>query len=200
MQQDIFSAGTAPGSPTTENEIKTLICYLLTKTQRSLTFEQLHEALREHHLVNYFELISAVDSLVESNHIEKNKQDQINFYTVTDLGRATAETLDTSLPYSVREKAVEAVDTILSRQKRREEVKTEISTLENGGYQVELSIPEGNTHLVSFTIYAPTLEEAKRLEKGFLNDPVFIYQGVQSLLSGDLSVLGDLRPTTNPLF
>lgn len=198
MQRDIFAAGTVPGSPATENEIKILICYLLGASNEPLTFEQLHAALREHELVNYFELIAALDALVESEHVLKTGEPTA--YQIADLGRATAQTLDSVLPLTVREKALAATTKIVERQKRLQEVHAEIQQMESGGFQLELSIPESDTDLVFFRLYAPTLPEAEKLRNGFLNDPIFLYQAVMALLNGDLSVLGDLRPANQKLF
>lgn len=199
MQRDIFAAGVAPGSPNTQSEIKTLLCYLLSHTNTPMTFQQIHKALREDELVNYFELVTAVDSLVESGHFIKDQGDP-EHYIASDLGRETAKTLDTSLPYTVREKALSAADRVVLQKKRLEEVKTNIIELPDGGFNVEMSIPEETLSLISFTVYAPTKQEAEKIEKGFLNDPIFLYQSVMALLLGDLKVLGDLRPSEEKLF
>lgn len=200
MKTEIFTAGTAPGSPNTENEIKTLVCYILVETNQPMNFSQIHHALRQENLVNYFQLVGDIASLVDSGHLEKTSKNDVDYYTLTDLGRTTANTLDTSLPFTVREKAVTAAKLILAQQQRLDEVRATITPLDEG-YLLELSIPyEDDIKLTSFSLYAPTKEEAEKLRRGFLNDPVFLYKSVMALLSGDLSVLGDLKPDQNPLF
>lgn len=200
MEINIFTAGTAPGSPRTANEIKTLICYMLSEVKKPMSFSQLHEALRQDDLVNYFELIESLKSLADTGHIIKDTKEDVNWYQVTPLGEKTAETLDTSLPFTVRTKAVEAVRLTLARNKRLQEVAVNLSAQDDGHYKVELSIPDESNQLVSFTVLANNKEEAESLKKGFLNDPVFIYQSVMALLLGDYGLIADLKPEEENLF
>lgn len=199
LEREIFSAGTAPGSPTTSNEIKTLICIILSEMGGTMSFSQIHETVSENTLVNYFELVDTLDSLIDSGHVKRSAADDIDYFAITDLGEKTAYTLDNSLPASVRLKAVEAANKVVARQNRLEEVRAEITRLD-GGFQLEIAIPELKTNLVSFKLYAPTRDEAEKIRRNFLNDPIYIYKAIMALLSGDADVLGDLEKEPDKLF
>ncbi len=200
MEQEIFRAGVRPGGPTTNDEIKILICYILTKIGVAMSFAQIHEALEEHELVNYFELVAAVDSLAETGHIESvNVGNTAASYVVTKLGESTANEIDGLLPPVVREKAVDAADKLLRRKKREQDVVAQIAEA-GDGYEVKLSIPNENVSLVAFTVFCPTKEEAELVRKRFLNDPTFIYIGTLALLTGDKDVLGEIFPSKEVLF
>lgn len=200
MENEVFKAGVRPGSPTTTDEIKILVCYILTKTGADMSFAQIHEALSEHELVNYFELVSAVDSLENTGHVEVNPhEDETSRFRVTALGKSTADEIDGLLPVSVREKAASSADKLLRRKKREREVEVRIEPSDSG-FEVNLAIPDENSKLVSFAVFCPTKDEAELIRRRFLNDPFYIYKGVLALLTGDRDVLGEMFPAKENLF
>lgn len=200
MKSQVFGAGTIPGSPTTANEVKTLLCLLLAELGKPLTFEQLHEILLEGRMVNYFDLVQNLDQLVESGHIRRFTQDDTTeAFEIQELGIKTARELYTSLPKSVRDRTLNAGRIVLARQKRLQEVDAEMTETEDG-YQVRLAIPDHGSDLLSLQLFLPTRGEAEAVTRRFLNDPIFLYKAILALLQGDKSVLGDLTPTDTPLF
>lgn len=199
MENNIFRAGVRPGGPTSHDEIKMLICYILSKLGQPMNFAQLHEALLENSLVNYFELVQVMDGLVRTGHLALETVDDVDTYSIAELGRQAGEEFANSLPLAVREKAVNAADRLLRQQQRAAEVSVEILPVE-GGFQIQLAIPESGGNLISFTLFAPTREECGLLRRRFLNDPMFIYQGVLALLTGDRKTIGEIFPQKEQLF
>ncbi len=195
MDQEVFRAGVRPGSPTTADEIKLLLCYILSETGENMSFAQLNSILTEHELVNYFELVAAVDSLLSTGHIQpEEKAGQTGErYCITELGRSTTNTIDTMLPIALRHKAEHAAKRLLKREKREREVEAEITPLKKG-FEVRLGLPRGES-LLGLKIYCPTKEEALLVKRRFLNDPAFIYKGAMALLTGDAEVLGKVFPS-----
>lgn len=196
---EIFKAGVRPGGPTSHNEIKMLICYILTTIGQSMSFSQLHEALAEHNLVNYFELVQVVDGLVQSGHLEAESSEQGEAYTATELCMQASAAFEENLPRSVREKGLESAQLLLKRQQRLSEVKIDI-TPQNGGYLMKLGIPEQQGELVSVSLFLPTKGECDQVKRRFLNDPVFIYKSILALMTGDSDVIGDILPQKEKLF
>ena len=200
LDSDVFRAGVAPGGPTTQEEVKMLICYILTKIARPMSFEQIYEALQENGLVNYFELVRAIEKLMQSGHIHLRQEDGIDSYVATGLGVDAARYFANALPLSVREKAVQASERLFRRKEREQEVHVE-ATPAGGGYLLEFSIPDAGNDLISFAVFAPTAEMRDRLTRRFLNCPMFIYKGVMALLSGDENLIGEIFPhEEEPLF
>lgn len=198
MEQDIFKAGVRPGSPASQDEIKMLVCYILSKIDSTIRFAQLHEALSSCSLVNYFDLVQVVEDLLHSGHIAI-ADDADGGYQATETGLQAAHEFAHTLPLSVREKAVRATGRELRRHRRLAEVSIK-TTRVGDGYRMELSIPEQNDTLISFSLFLPTQEECALVRKRFLNDPVFIYQGVVALLTGNPDILGELKIENDPLF
>lgn len=184
MNSEIFRAGIAPGAPITENEIKTLICFIISKTGSNINFDILHDALRENNYVNYFQLVQSVEELIKTGHI---KEEGISLI-LTALGKDTVDSLASSLPASVCEKSVNSAKKILAQSKRRQEVKIEEEKL-GSGYMLTLSLPDKNDILVSVKIMAMDTSHKELIKKRFLNDPVFIYQNFLALLTGDTQLI-----------
>ena len=199
MENDIFRAGVRPGSPTSHDEIKMLVCYILSKLERPMTFAQLHEALLENSLVNYFELVQVMDGLVRTGHLALEADGDAETYAIADLGRQAGREFENALPLAVREKAVGSANRLLRQQQRAAEVSVEIRPA-GSGFQLQLAIPEAEGNLISFTLFAPTQEECGLLRRRFLNDPMFIYQGVLALLTGDRKAIGEIFPQREQLF
>lgn len=200
MEQETFRAGVRPGGPTTADEIKILICYMLANTGAQMSFEQIHDALSKQELVNYFDLVAAVDALERNGSIESRESESgASLYSVTESGKKAAETVTGMLPLSVRRKAAEAARKLLRREKRLRELTAEISE-SSGGFEVKLGIPESGSSLVTFALFCPTREEAELVRKRFLNDPAYIYKGVTALLTGDKNILGEMFQSNEELF
>jgi hypothetical protein len=194
MDSEIFRAGVRPGAPNTSDEIKLLLCYVLSEADERMSFAQLNEAMQENELVNYFELISAVDSLSYTGHISASTNSGGGeLYAITELGRSTTATIETLLPKATREKAGRAARKLLKRERRRREVLAEIVELKKG-YEVKLAFPR-NESMLAMTVFCPTIEEARLVRRRFLNDPAFIYKGTLALLTGDAEVLGKVFPS-----
>jgi hypothetical protein len=168
MDSEVFRAGVRPGAPTTGDEIKILRCHILSAVGAVLSFAQLNELLTERELVNYFELVAALDSLSATGHIEV-KAGAPERYAITELGRATAATIKTMLPPAMRERAERAAKKLLKREKREREVAADIEQLENG-CEVRLKLPRGES-VFAAQVFCATMEEAKLVRRRFLNDP-----------------------------
>ena len=200
MDSDIFSAGVAPGSPSTQDEVKMLLCYILSNCGQDMSFAQLHEALSEHSLVNYFELVRTTEKLVSSGHLLLLPQpDGTELYTATEVGRQAAQEFCSVLPFTVREKSLEATRRLLKRKQREAEVQVTITPAESG-FMVELTIPDQSTDLLRVQAFAPTQEQAALMRRRFLNDPQFLYQSFMALLIGDEEAVGKISPQKEKLF
>ena len=201
MEREVFMAGVRPGGLTTGDEIKMLICYILTKVPAPMSFAMLHEALAVNELVNYFELVQAVEHLLRTGHIMTELDENgADWYSATPLGQEAAAVFKTDLPASVRDRACRSANRMVKRRKRESEVKVNITPRMTGGFTLEMSIPDGGGDLVSFSLFCPTKEECDAVRRRFLNDPAYIYKMVVALLTGDKHMLGDLIPEEEKLF
>jgi len=199
MESDIFKGGVKPGSPTTQIEIKMLLCYLLSALGQQISFDKLYEALSGQGLVNYFELAHILDKLLESRHISQ-KGEPPGEYTVTQLGAQAGKEFEKNLPLTVREKSLYACQRLLARERRLAQVEITQTPREGGGFELELALPGEEGQLMSVRVLCPTTQDCENLKRRFLNAPLTVYKGILALLTGDEEVLGEIFTREKPLF
>ena len=69
MKQDAFSAGVEPGGLWHKNDIRILLCYILSSVRGPLSRRDLTRIIQEKGLANYFEVEDALAGLVEQGNI-----------------------------------------------------------------------------------------------------------------------------------
>ena len=181
MSGNAFTGGVEPGGLWTQNDIRILLCYILSSVDGPLSGDSISQIVQGKALANYFEIGDALAALCKQGNVV---QDENGSYTVTDSGREIAASLDATLPLSVRDKALEAAMRLMAETKARRENRVEITETENG-YCVTCHISGGALELMSVSLYAPDLEQAKRVEENFYRDPEGVYALLLSSLTGD---------------
>ncbi len=73
--------------------------------------------------------------------------------TATEKGKDIADTLETSLPKTVREKAVNSAIKLMTLAKTMRENKIETVSAPGGGYYVTFSLMNGDEALMKLTIF-----------------------------------------------
>jgi hypothetical protein len=192
MAYQAFDAGVAPDGIKDTNDIKILICYLLKNIDNPLSFENISEILLQDELVNYFEIVKAVDDLLASGHIDLVMQHEQKCYKSTKLGAGTAELFERRLPFSVKEKSVKAAINLLAKIKRESENSVEITENTASGLNVCCKILDMNDALLSINLFVPDKLQAEMVKKHFLANPELVYKGVLSLLTGDMDAVRDM--------
>lgn len=186
---DKFTAGVAPGGLTGKNDIKLLICYVLSGIDNSLSKDDIISILKDNNLANYFEASDAFSDLIAKGLIYiENDNDKL--YTVTEEGKMIAKQLDISLPISVREKALKAALNTLAKAKIQKEntVKIEKNDL---GYLVNCNISGGNFNLMSLSLYVPDIMQANMVKDNFHKDPEILYSTMLAILTHDKNLISD---------
>ena len=191
MAFDTFDEGIVPGGIRSKNEIRVLICYLFNSVKENMSKEVITEAIVREGLVNYFEVSSAFDELISNgNLIESEVIDNSQTYTISDNGKMIASQLDTTLAYTVKEKAYACAIRLLAEKKKQRENSVDIEKIENG-FNVICKISGGNMELMSFTLYAPNFEQAALMKKSFFENPSAVYKVMLSLMTRDKEDVGE---------
>ncbi len=181
MKQDAFSAGVEPGGLWHKNDIRILLCYILASVNAPLSRQDLTRIIQEKGLANYFEVEDALASLLTQGNIA---QDQEGRCTVTPAGREIADSLDATLPLSVRDKALEAAFTLLAQAKAQRENRVDLTKTKRG-YQITCHISDGEMDLMAISLYVPDKAQAKMVRERFYRDPEGVYKLVLASLTGD---------------
>lgn len=182
MDFDAFTGGIEPGGLRTKNEIRILVCYLLTSVNAPLSKDDIVEIVQGNGLANYFEVSDAISELAEKGIITVEKAG--GECTAGETARLIAGQLETALPPAVRGKATAAALNLLAKARREKENRVEIRKTANG-YDVVCHISGGNADLMNFTLAVPDMLQARMVKDNFQESPGTIYRMLLALLTGN---------------
>lgn len=180
---DAFDAGIEMGGLRNRNEIRLLVCYLLKAIDKPVPKSLLLDALVGEGLANYFELNEAVAELLKNGNIDRDILDDEEVLTVTPRGKESAELLETTLPKTVREKAVNSGIKLMTLAKNKRENKILTEKLENGGYNVTFILGDEGNELMRLTVFVADNMQLEAVKNNFLADPVKLYSSIITALT-----------------
>ena len=189
MAFDTFDEGINLGGMRSKNEIKTLICYLYNSVKENMDKGIIIQAILKQGLANYFETSSAFDDLVMNGNLIP-ADDEHKTYSLTEKGAEIAKQLDSTVAYTIKEKAYACAVKLLAEKKKEIENRVNISKNDNG-FTVECSVSGGDMELMKLDIYAPEMEQALILKKNFLDNPKKAYKIMLALLTKDKETVGE---------
>lgn len=170
---DAFSAGVEPGGLRNTTQIKILINYIICQLKEPVKEDMVIEALGLHGLANYFEATQALEELIKSGNLTIADGE----VCITPKGIVSVNELEDELPVTVKETALADLINLKVFEKREGENTVEIEPCEKG-YNVTFKVLHKGNQLMSLTVYAADLEQAKLLKRNFLNEPSKVYSTV----------------------
>lgn len=179
MSSQAFTGGVRPGGLNDSTQIRILLCYLLKQVGTPLTRAEIENALLGEELVNYFELSDALDKMCQLGHLKVEN----DAYRVTGTGAELAATLQTDLPRTVREAAVNAVLAAQQYKRRQAQHKTRLTRLADG-WQVRCAIEDLGEEVFTFSLYLPDELSARAVQEKFINEGDVIFRHMLALLTG----------------
>ena len=180
MTGDVFFAGVEPGGLYSSQEIKILICYMLNSVEEPMPLRAVTDILAGHGMANFFEIGAAVDELLRRCQLVEDSEGRL---VLTDAGRQTASTLFSLVPYTLRERSVQAALHLMTRIRRERENTVEIKRLERG-CQVTCTMKDADRPLLSFSLMVGDDMQAKLIKERFLEDPILLYRSLIEVLTG----------------
>lgn len=175
MSNDAFSNDVTFGGLTDLSDIKLLICYVLKAANIPLTHSQIADVLLKDKLANYFSITQCIASLEKDGHI-KNLE---NLCTLSESGDYIANTLESSLPLNVREKAVGTALSAAQLYRNTQQTATEVSKV-GSGYSLVLKILDRELVLLETKIYFTDKLQAEQVRERFLQNPSEFYKKILS--------------------
>ena len=95
-------------------DIKLLILFVLSRLPKPVGFDTLTDLVMVDDGFDYFEYTQCLDELVRSENVEK----QGTSYQITRMGKVNEDTVESSVPYSVRLKAENKARPLVEKMKR----------------------------------------------------------------------------------
>ena len=183
MEFDAFDAGIELGGLRNRDDIRLLICYLLKSVDAPMTRQMLNDAMQEDGLANFFEVGQAIEELLKTGNITADIMDEEEVISVTEKGRDAAELLQTSLPRTVREKAVNSAIRLTTKAKIERENKIEVKKEDDGGYTITFTLFDRDTEMMKLSIYVVDSLQLETVKQNFINDPVKVYSSIITSLT-----------------
>ena len=181
MNHDAFSAGVEPGGLYSSQEIKILICYMLAGVDEPLPRQSVLEIIAAGGMANFFEAGAAIDELIRLHTLTEGEDGRLY---LTEDGRQAASTLSGMIPFTLRERSVQAALKLLTRMRREKENRVTVKKLEHGRL-VTCEIQDAGQPLLSFSLRVADDLQAGLIRERFLEDPTLIYSSLIALLTGD---------------
>lgn len=162
-----------------ELDIKILILYILRRLPEEIDFEKLTEFVMIDDGFDYFEYTQCLLELVETEHVSKRD----NYYKITKKGEEHGDTLESSIPYSVRSKAESDIEPTVKKMRRNALIETEHSINNDGSCKMELSFSDGMGEIFRLNILTSSEQHTVEMENYFRANAESIYHQIIGLLT-----------------
>ena len=189
MANQKFEAGVIPGGLREQQDIELLICYLLSSVGTELSREMLYESISPQGLANYFGIGQALSALIANGNVLQRVTGGTEMLSISEQSRVAVAQIETSLPYSVREKALSAALLLLSRARSAKQTQVELDYRPNGSVLVTCTVREGEQIMMQVSVLVADELQALTVKENFLADPSLVYSGVLALLAGKPEIL-----------
>ena len=158
-------------------DIKILILFVLRRLPAPVDPETLLELCQVDGGIGYFDYSDCISDLLKSEHMIETEDG----FRITEKGARNADAVESSLPYSVRARALRRIAPVEERM-RRQAMITARHTEDEKGCMVELAVSDGKGEMLHLQLLCADGEQAKRMEKRFRKNAEGYYQQIVELL------------------
>ncbi len=159
-------------------DIKLLILFILSRLSAPVdrgTLDELCQRCDEG--VGYFDYSDCLGELMASGHITEEDEE----YTITEKGRRNVREVESSLPFSVRSRALKLIAPVEERLARAAMLRGEIENGEDGCH-VALAMSDAKGEIISMRLLCADEEQAKKMRKTFRRRAEEIYGRIVEIL------------------
>lgn len=171
--------------------VKILICYFLNQIDRPVTPDQLTEIATADNIINYFYYTEAIEAMLEAKTILKETIDGVEYFTLSELGRAGAESFKTIVPKSFRDKILSSGMKLFAKLRIEHDVKCDIEKLEKG-FSVSCFCKDMDVILMDLKLFAPDFEQASLIKEKILLNPTEFYSNVLDYVLDNKEYIPDI--------
>lgn len=162
-------------------DVKVLVLYILNYAGAPLSKDNIINIALGDGLVQYFDLVQAIDEMLITGLIDIIGQDNPDVLRITELGRQTLVLFENTLPHSVRRKNQTSLLKMLADIERSQNIKSNITKVKNG-FEVCCTLIDGDDVLLEYKLLVPTQIQAQMIVEQFENDPTDKYKNILQLL------------------
>ena len=184
MERDAVSAGVSEiGGLFSTADIRILICYLLSSIKDPVPGRKLADLLHFEGIANCFEVNDSIAFLLNNGQL-KLIDEKEDTYVITNKGRLIAETLKTSLSYSVKDRALKASLKMVARHKNAKETDIKITREDNRTF-ITCTALDGEAPFMSVKLMVTDEAQANYIKDKFLDNSSKIYSEIIDIITKD---------------
>lgn len=159
-------------------DVKLLVLYILSRAAGPLDRDTLTDLSMIDDGVDYFTFMEVLSELEETDHLTCESE----CYTITEKGRKNSAVCESSLPYSVKRRALRKLSGVNAALRRSAQIRAEILPREEGGHTLRLTLDDDRSNILTIELLAPSEEQAQRLGESFKSKPEQVYNTVLDVL------------------
>lgn len=160
-------------------DIKILILFILRQLPLSINLEELAQLVLVDDGFDYFEYTQCLAELVDTEHVDSSDDG----YKITQKGVENGESVESSIPFTVRTKALEKAKPIIERMKRDALIGTSHKELAKGGCMTKLVLSDDVGSMMSLSILTADEQQSNEIEEHFRKNAEDIYQKIIEMLT-----------------
>lgn len=167
-----------------ENEQKLMVLECLSQLG-PCTELQLLQFLFDNDLLNYFEMMFALNDLCDRGQAVRIKKNAGFQYQITDAGQEALALFGGRVPMSLKTLLSETGDDWKNRFRQESQSRQQIVQTDRGEYELNLKVVEQDMDMMRLSLSLPTRELADQLAKRWPQKAGKIYDTVIRILSED---------------
>lgn len=160
-------------------DIKILILYILRRLPDEISFDRLTEFVMIDDGFDYFEYTQCLSELVDTGHVTQRD----SYYRITKKGEDHGNTVESSIPYSVRSKADAVIAPTVEQMRRDALIGTGHKVNNDGSCTMKLSLSDGIGDIMKLSILTSNEQQTADMEKYFRANAESIYHQIIGLLT-----------------
>ncbi len=142
-------------------DVKVLILFVTSHSDYPMTMQEIYEVSFQDECLSYFDVCTAIPEMVRSGHLREVAGER---YAITEKGREQGEVTADSVAYTVKIKAMAAIDEFNKRKKHTNCVKTSVVGTEGSDLAVKMTLDNGTGKMMTLELTAPNQRQAEQLQ------------------------------------
>lgn len=161
---------------------KLLLLYIIDKTEKPLTNENITEFVLEKNYMNYFLIQQYLSELIKSNFIEYIKKEEDEIYILLSKGESTLSYFEDRISEKTKKEISDHFVQIKKDAKIETQITGEYFEKNKNEYIVSLKLLENDQTLFSLYIDVATVEQAEKICSTWKKNTEYIYKNLLNML------------------
>ena len=173
--------------------VKIFVLYLMENINYPLEFYVINDIVMQTDYVMYLDFAESFNEMLDAGLIESIKEDDKEFFSVTQKGRIVAQELKSDVLSSILDQSLTAAFRYLDFSRRGVTTSCEVIPHRDGTGKcdVKCMMLEKKKVIFEATLTVDSENRAVRMKQNFDDRPEVIYRGFNALISGQVNYLFD---------